>query len=152
MVRKNENGITIISLVITIIMMLILASVTITSIVGRNSVVEDAADSNKILELQEVQQAVFETYIKYKRTENEEYIIGTKCNQELLEQYENEVDITLKDTTYNKYYLLNSQDLKKLGLNDSIDSYIVNYEMGEVFNYTTKKTVDGKALYTTGKE
>ena len=152
MFRKNENGVTIISLVITIIMMLILASVTITSIVGRNSVVEDAADSNKILELQEVQQAVFETYIKYKRTENEEYIIGTKCNQELLEQYENEMNITLKDTTYNKYYLLNSQNLTKLGLNDSVDSYIVNYETGEVFNYTTKKTVDGRVLYITGKE
>ena len=118
----------------------------------RNSVVEDAADSNKILELQEVQQAVFETYIKYKRTENEEYIIGTKCNQELLEQYENEMNITLKDTTYNKYYLLNSQNLTKLGLNDSVDSYIVNYETGEVFNYTTKKTVDGRVLYITGKE
>lgn len=152
MFRKNENGITIISLVITIIMMLILASVTITSIVGRNSVVEDAADSNKILELQEVQQAVFETYIKYKRTENEEYIIGTKCNQELLEQYENEMNITLKDTTYSKYYLLNSQNLTKLGLNDSVDSYIVNYEIGEVFNYTTKKTIDGRVLYITGKE
>ena len=48
LIRKNEKGITIIALVITIITILILAGVSINSIIGKNGIVERAQTTGKI--------------------------------------------------------------------------------------------------------
>ena len=149
---KGNKGITLISLMITIIIMLILASITITTISGSNDTVKETEDSNKRFELQEVQQIVLETYIKFKQTGNEEYLAGTLCEENILKQYENEVEKKLQDESYSNYYMLDSKTLKELGIQDSKDSYIANYETGEVFNYTTKKTSEGNVLYVNVNE
>lgn len=156
---RENKGITLISLIITIIVMLILASVIISSMDGSNSTTKTASSSNKIFELEEVQQAVLETYIKYKQTNNSDYLVGETCSESILLEYENEFgEIKFKDRTdgkinYNNYYMLNSkEDLNSLGIRNSEDYYIVNYQTGEVFNYTSKIDSNGKVLYVNAKE
>ena len=53
---KTENGITMIALVITIIILLILASVSIAFLQGDNSIVERATDAQIETELSELQE------------------------------------------------------------------------------------------------
>ena len=179
---KKDKGITIISLVITIIVMLILISITIGSIKDSKNTVNEAKDSKKRLELQEVQQIVFENYIKYKQTGNEDYLIGTQVNSEELMTYKEEIDSYYKqlesnheefeflDEDYKNYYKIDDNEkLNKLGLQSTIkeydqnsisdeaeentmDKYLVNYKTGEVYNYTTKKTKEGTILYVRGNE
>ena len=150
---KKNKGITLIALTITIIVILILSSVIITTVKKSNSTVKQARISTKVYELQQVQQSVIQNFIKYKQTGNEEYLVGTKCNsQDTLNTYKEELGIEFK-STYEDYYILGSSDeLKKIGLKNGEDSYIVNYKTGEVFNYTTKKTEDGNVLYINGNE
>ena len=166
---KKNKGITIISLVITIIVMLILISITIGSIKDSKNTVNEAKDSKKRLELQEVQQIVFENYIKYKQTGNEDYLIGTQVNSEELMTYKEEIDSFYKqleanheefeflDEDYKNYYKIDDNEkLNKLGLQstkeNTMDKYLVNYKTGEVYNYTTKKTKEGTILYVRGNE
>ena len=150
---KENKGITLIALTITIIVTLILSSIVFTTVRKSDNTVKQAKISTKIYELQQVQQVVIENYIKYKQTENEEYLVGTKCSsQDVLDAYKEELGIEFK-STYEDYYILGSSDnLKKLGLENSEDYYIVNYKTGEVLNYTTKKTEDGNVLYINGNE
>lgn len=156
---KRNKGITLISLIITIIIMVILASVMVATIDGSDSSIETTSNNNKLFELQEIQQVVMETYIKYKQTGNKDYLVGTICSEEELLKYEEEFDkLTFKDRSdgklnYSNYYILDNQnDLNKLDLQDSKDYYIVNYTTGEVFNYTSKVTTDGKVLYVHATE
>ena len=150
---KENKGITLIALTITIIVTIILSSIIFTTAKKSNTTVKQARISTKIYELQQVQQVVIENYIKYKQIGNEEYLVGTKCNsQDVLNAYMEELGIEFK-STYEDYYILDSNDkLKKLGIENSEDYYIVNYKTGEVFNYTAKKTEDGNVLYINGKE
>ena len=74
---ENNKGITLIALAITIIVLLIIASV------GTYSGVEalrDAKEEAQISELNMVKQPVVENYTKYLTTKNNMYIRGTKLH------------------------------------------------------------------------
>lgn len=150
---KKNNGITLIALIITIVVMAILISVAVISVKGQGGVDKEAKNNKKIYELQEVGQAVLETYLKYRQTGDEDYLIGIQCNNiSDINSYAGESSTLLKDSTYTNYYVLNSEEeLEKIGIKSATDFYIVNYEKGEVLNYTTPKNYDGKALYISGK-
>lgn len=151
---KNNKGITLIALIITIVVLSILSSIVIISVKEKNGIQKEAKDSKKLLELQEVQQAVLETYIKYKQTENTDYLIGIQCNSKSdINTYAGEEAKILKDSEYTNYYILkDEEDFKKIGIDRVSDFYIVNYTTGEVLNYTTLKNYDGKVLYTSAEE
>lgn len=149
---KENNGITIIALVVTIIVLLILAGVTI------NGVIQgiDETEENKLLsELSMVQHAISERYTKYKLTKDKDILIGTRIQTSTLEDVPNTIiwKVTQFDATNNpekEYYRLRKLDLSELGLssNDVTNSsYIVNYSTGEVYNETSKTTKSGKVLY-----
>lgn len=149
---KENKGITLISLIVTLIVMFIIASITVATIKKDNNTVKETKSSIKLYELNQIQQTVFENYVKYMQTQNEDYLVGTQCTSTAeLSQYESEVNIEFKDTEgegyKNYYYLQNDEDLNKLGITGTEDKYIVNYKTGEVFNYTTKKTSTGEVLY-----
>ena len=57
-------------------------------------------------------------------------------------------NITLKGTEYKK---LSKDDLEKLGITGEEDTFIVNYNTGEVINETLKVTKSEKALYIYSK-
>ena len=50
------------------------------------------------------------------------------------------------------YHLLQEEQLKELGIEDTDDEYVVDYVTGEVFNLTQKVTESGKSLYIYSKE
>lgn len=148
MCLKNEKGITIVSVVVTVIILLIFASVSINfGLNGKESV----EDSKLVSELEMVQHAVLEQYTKYKTTRNISYLVGEKITKEQANKYAKEVGVRLiniPDTYSNKdYYLLNKESLSSIGIQDSNYEYIINYISGEVMNITIKKTSDNSQLY-----
>lgn len=153
---KNENGVTLISLVITIIVLLILASISTFSGV-RN--VNESRDSAAKTELKFVQQAVLQTYTKYTLTDDNDILVGLQFSDftglnEIIEQIEEKTNITieLKDNNANNYYLLDGASLHALGITNTEDEYIVNYTTGEVINKTKLVTSKSKEpLYIYGK-
>ena len=150
--KKNEQAITLIALVITIVVMLILAGITIN--MGLQGV-DEAKDNKLISELGMVNHALLERKTKASLTHEEypgtPYTDFSEINTiigEINSQNTESTTITLKDTENpENYYLLDKTALKQLGITDTEDEYIVNYETGEVINKTQKVTPSGKALY-----
>ena len=159
---KKNNGVTLIALTITIIVLMIIASVgTYTGINALN----EAKEQKDISELEMMQHAILEEYTKYITTKNTMYIRGTKINysevQTIISQINSEKtskenEITLKVENYDNlseeditknYYELKEQDLKEMGIKLVNYTYIVNYATGEVINKTKKITVSGAPLY-----
>lgn len=144
--RKN-NGITLIALVITIIVLLIISGISIGGTININ---EQAQDSVAISELNMIQHAILERYTKAKLTHEE--LPGTNIEKTEVESTIQEinnladVDISLKGND-GDYKELSQTDLVNLGITDETDIYIVNYKTGEVINKTQKVTKKGKALY-----
>lgn len=62
---KNKNGITLIALIITIIVMLVLAGVAISSVVGENGVIDKVENANEKMEEKEILEQV-QTSATYK--------------------------------------------------------------------------------------
>lgn len=155
---KSEKGITLMVLAITVIILLIITGVGVGASVGLKGNIKQSKNQILETELYQVQQAVLETYIKYKQTNNTKNLIGNKIEYSEASNYLQGIDtsLNLKATNYDDketvepdlcYYILEQADLEKLRLNNSDDVYVVNYSTGEVFNYTVKKTEEGKVLY-----
>ena len=159
-VKNNETGITILALVITIIVLLILAGITMN--MGKQGIKESKEDA-KLTELAMVQKAVLQRKTKADLT-GEEYPgqkiteAGVDLDNVIGDINDNkdtgEDAVTRKDSNNEHYYLLTDTNdgLNGLGITNSEDAYIVNYETGEVINYTTKLTGTGKPLYIYAKE
>lgn len=146
---RSENGITLISLVITIIVLLILSGIGLT--MGTN-MISTSQDKKLTSELNMVQHAVLEQYAKYQTTRDVNYIkLGNKMEQDEVKSIANSMGIELAnipETYSNKdYYKLDKLSLLKIGIDNTDDEYIVNYISGEVINITKKYTDDNKALY-----
>lgn len=159
---KNQKGITLIALVVTIVVLLILAGITIN--MGTQSI-KDSREDTLLSELGMVQNAILQRKTKIDLTdETDEAYPGDKIDiatvnsviAEINSQQTGE-DIELKDNSEgkeNNYYLLTTSNngLNNLGITKSENEYIVNYETGEVINSTTKVTESGKPLYIYAKE
>ena len=145
---KNSKRITLSGLAITIIVLTILATVGTT--VGITNV-REAKDAKLDTELEMVQHAILEQYVKFETTKDVVYLVGNKLEKSEVDQIAQELDITLveiPDTYENKdYYKLDKASLKEIGIQNTDDEYIVNYISGEVINITSKKN-DNKPLYT----
>lgn len=146
---KSNKGVTLISLVITIIVLLILSGIGIT--MGTN-MISTSQDKKLISELNMVQHAILEQYAKYQTTKDTSYIkIGNKMELADVKDIASNMGIELAnipDSYSNKdYYKLDKLSLLKIGIENTEDEYIVNYISGEVINNTKKHTNDNKALY-----
>ena len=154
-VINKEKGITLLALVVTIIMLIILASTIVN--IGQNEI-KESEENAKLSELGIVQNAILQRKTKADLTGEDypgETIIEADINlEETIEEMNNhrasgEEEITKKDDNNSNYYFLSTENggLEELGITNSEDAYIVNYETGEVINYTTKLTETGKPLY-----
>ena len=153
---RNNKGITLIALVVTIVVLLILAGITIS---GSKEGVGQSQDNTLLSDLNMVQHAVIERYNKYKITKDTSLLLGTKVSTSNVDVTGLSETIAWKvidfedvDNPEREYYRLNASNLQELGLSsqssDSV-SYIVNYYTGEVYNETNKKTKDNQVLYLT---
>ena len=159
-VINHEKGITLLALVITIVVLIILASITIN--IGKDGI-KESKENTMLSELGMVQNAILQRKTKADLT-NEGYpgetITEANINLEETIQEINdnrasgEEEISRKDSDDSHYYFLSTENggLEELGITNSEDAYIVNYETGEVINYTTKLTGTGKPLYIYARE
>lgn len=151
---KNQKGITLISLVITIVVLLIIIGISIYTGLGN---AKETRENTRKTELHLVQQAVIQKYTKYNLTKDEDILKGnaytdfTELNA-LIEDIKNKIGVTinLKDGIASNYYLLDESSLADLGITNTEDEYIVNYKTGEVLNKTklvNKKSKEPLYIY-----
>lgn len=149
--RKNK-GITMVALVITIIILLILAGISVTGVIRG---IDETNESSAISQLEMVQHALLERKTKADLTK-EETLPGTTANYTELQNLINEINIkssaniTLRGNK-DDYKELSTADLNELGIEKETNTFIVNYKTGEVINKTLKVTKAGRALYTYAK-
>lgn len=143
--KKKEAGITLVALIVTIIVLLIIAGVSIASGIA---VAKTAKDNKMKAELQMVQHAALEQFHKYQVTQDESILVGTKKTLAEAKNILPTTGITIP-TKSEGYYLLNSENLSSIGLQDAEENaqYLVNYETGMVYNVTQKTTSEGDYLY-----
>ena len=154
-VIKDEKGITMVALVMTIIVMLILAGITIN--LGKNGI-KESKENAMLSEVGMIQNAVLQRKTKVDLT-SEEYPgqnlddAGINLDNLISEinskKSSEEESVTRKDAENTDYYLLSNSNngLQELGITNAEDEYIVNYKTGEVINYTNQVTKNGKLLY-----
>ena len=143
---KNENGITLLALVITLTAMAIIGLTIFYAAEGIDTKVED--DALKA-ELDIVHHIVLQEYNK-KLTLGEEYKYiheETTVTETELENYQTSLNVIF-EKTHDKYYKLTPANLKSLGAKNVSSDYLVCYETGEVANILKYKTSDGEILYT----
>lgn len=153
---KKEKGITLIALIITIVVLLILAGITIT---GSIQGVDKANDNKLMTDLQQVHHAITERETKYKLTKDNSLLVGTKIDITSLTDVPSEIKWKVVqfddvDNPEREYYRIGGTELMQLGLTSDPTtkiSYIVNYYTGEVYNETDKKTSENKVLYVTSE-
>ena len=162
--RSKENkGITLLVLILTIVALLILVGVSINEGID---VISDTRENKQLEELAIIQHAILEKYASYKLTGNTNIIAGIrtnysnvdtiigdinkKSNQQIKLKQENydSLDILLDISEY--YYELTPtqlNEIKELNITKATDTYIVNYKTGEVINATQMVTNKGTPLY-----
>ena len=167
---KNEKGITLIALAITIVVLIILASVATYS--GAESL-RNAKEETKLSELRMLQEVVIENYTKYKVAQDTTYLMGNPIEYSEASNLMDEINASssvenyLKESPYGfvsnysnyetdpskivkqpyYYYELTEDDLTKMNLSQVKYTYVVNYETGEVMNKTLLATKTGEPLY-----
>lgn len=129
---RNNKGITIVTLVITIVILLIIAGVSVE--IGNISV---TAYKDNILESEakEVQSVAISQYQKYLAVKDKSILLGKKCDE------------NGNETENGEYYLLDINVLQELGMDKPKDTYIVKYSTGEVINKTTPQNSKGEAIH-----
>ena len=157
---KNQSGITLIALSVTIIVLIILAGITIN--MGTTGV-KESKENALLSELGMLQNAVLQRKTKIDLT-GEDYP-GQKIAEISIDlddviadinanKASGEDAVSRKDMNNGNYYFLSNENggLEDLDITNSEDAYIVNYETGEVINYTTKVTGSGIPLYIYARE
>lgn len=166
---KSCNGFTIISLVITVILLSMLLPVIITTSTKEINIYKD---KNYQGELIIIRQAIASEYTKAQLLEQTGKFIEDKSTYFVGKRIQNSKELYLPDKNsinYSKdvqefylktkvypencvyqedyYYLLDKQDLEKIGVQDCANTYIVNYKTGEVYNFSVKTTSKNELLY-----
>ena len=142
---RNEKGITLIALTVTIIILLIIAAITIGG--GKESI--KMTKSNKLLaELDMIQHACLERYTEYKLIHDSSILVGTEVEFSVAQSLASQMGYTIEDEgTFYELNPENSEDIESLGLSQVEDTYIINYENGLVMNKTTPEAPNGEKLF-----
>lgn len=136
---KKDRGITLIALVITIIVLLILAGVTIQTLTGDNGLLRQADKAKMLTEIGEIEEKV-----KLKTLENE--------NQQLIEGSLDGIGLDISENLINKYkdilYVKDSKlYLSFIASFPQTDSYINNKEKIEALKDRLEVTYDSIKAY-----
>ena len=129
---KKENGITLVALAITIIVMGILASITIRY---AGPIVDTTKLQNLNTNMLLIQAKVKTIGENAKFNNDETKYVGQKLSEVTSNEAVTElINKEIVDTA-SKYYLLSEQNLKEMGLSN------VDYEAGYIVNYDTDEIV-----------
>ena len=132
----KEKGITLIALVITIIVLLILAGVSISMLTGDNGILTQAQRAKEMTEASSEEEYIQLLVIGYnidKKTYGEE-LKNVEFNT--VENTTSIMDIETGTTYGDGWYYLKPEDVKDYELKNS---YIIDYETGEYIKYNENK-------------
>lgn len=157
--QKNYDGITLIALVITIIVLLVLAGVSIAALTGNNGILTRASEASEKTEIEKVIEMA-QTDILGKQAENEGEITKEEF-VEILNKYFNEVPTTDKLPVDLSTLILTTKD--EYGNHDINISEIYNkaflktvesLKVGDKVNYIDKneETIECIVLYDSSSE
>ena len=134
---KETKAITLIALVITIIVLLILAGVTITALNGDNGILQNAVRAKKLTEVKSEEEAIkiIVTVVNSETIkENSQYYMGVELYDRTIENGNKWHILTNKNTdeTYGNgwNYIKKGEEIQDYG--ETKYSWLVNYETGEV--------------------
>ena len=136
--RKKEQGITLIALAVTIIVMLILAGVTIATLNGENGIITQTKNAKKMSEASSEKEAI-ELAISLAKMEkyldkDNEYYIGIPLYDKTLENGDKWNVIIIKDTL-EQYgtgwsYVQKGTEISNYG--ETKNDWLINYETSEI--------------------
>ena len=133
---EYEKGITLIALVLTIIVLLILAGVSIYMLTGDNGILTQAQRAKELTEASSEEEFIQLLIIGYNSNKK---TYGEELKNVEFNTVENTTSIMDKETgtTYgNGWYYLKPEDVKDYELKNS---YIIDYETGEYIKYNENK-------------
>ena len=131
---KEIKGITLIALVITIVVLLILAGVSIATLTGDNGILTQAQNAKEETEISSEKEAIQLTMINREMSDDEKYNIGEELRDRTLANGDNWKIVSINDTgkVYgtNYYYVGKGTNLENYG--ETKHEWIINYNTGEV--------------------
>lgn len=136
---KNNKGISLVALAITIILLIILAGIVVFNFFGET---QDKALKAKVLEeFIQIEDAIkLRGQVEHK-TDPEVYPYLGKA-------LSSDDTVTIRNIVYgDNYYLVTQSDLNQLGVNPVMHQYVVNYQTGEVISVEAY-IVNSRAIYT----
>ena len=148
---KNNKGITMISLVIVVILMILLASITAYEANGLVSIARVQSVTTDLLLIQAKVRIINEKVV-FEKDEDEKKLLyaGNKLSNEIdvLNSLRSK-GVIESDESAEKYYVLSQLDLNSMGLDtlNSEDGYVVNYETEDVIYVKGVKNTEGKYVY-----
>lgn len=139
---KNEKGITLIALMITIIIMIIIAGVVTYS--GRESV--DSAKKVAFISEMEMIQAKVNTIYEERKTDQLKVEYYDAIGREITSANAEQVSIALGETSAEGFRYFRPSDLEQLDLANINQEVLINYDTREVVSLTGTK-IDGVMYY-----
>ena len=135
---KKNNGITLIALVITIIVLLILAGVSISMLTGDNGILMKAQRAKDVTQISSEKEALQLTMINKKLSEDEKYNIWEELIDRTLANGDNWKIISINETKQiygtGWYYIPKGTSLENYG--ETKREWLINYSTGEVMELT----------------
>lgn len=140
----KEKGITLIALVITVIVLLILAAVTIASLTGENGILSNADRAREQTEIAEIKERV-QTDVLAKRSENQDgEVTNTQLKEILSKYFDNVPDSCTADTMLTAKKEYGGHEIKF----SDIYNGDVKYEIPEGLEIGTIVSYDPDGTYT----
>ena len=131
---KSNKGITLIALVITIIVLLILAGVSVSMLTGQNGILTQAQNAKEETEIASEKEAIQLTMINKEMTGDEKYNIGEELRDRTLANGDNWKIVSVNDTKQiygtDWYYVGTGVSLENYG--ETKHEWAINYNTGEV--------------------
>ena len=154
---KEEKGITLAILIVTVIVLIIIVGVSLD--MGFDNA-DSAKNSNAKAELQMIGQATITEYTKAMQlnylVDDGATIPSNFVGEAITGQGENIIPALPagawalnqnEAVGYKSYFRLTPEELDELYIENTADTYIINYYTGEVYNETKQLADDGSVLY-----
>ena len=148
---KNNRGITLIALVVTVIVLLILAGVSINMLTGQNGILNRASEAKENTQIATEREAlgfnIMQVNMKENISSNESYRIGKKLYTKNFENSDKWDYIYLEETSKaygdDWYYINKNTDIGNYGKTKK--EWLINYENGEIIELKEGKYTEVSA-------
>ena len=131
-ILKNEIGITLIALVITIIVLLILAGVSIATLTGENGILNQAETAKEETEIATEKEALQLTIINYNASNEAKYDIGEKLYSRTVANGDKWNIIMYNNIAYGTGWNYIGRGIELENYGETTKEWLANYETGEV--------------------